>query len=510
MKTAIVRNALLFSTLLFFVWGCGADEVRQVKPDIRVIPTHQTEAGENLLDYGPVPVLNRSSLSILVVNAGRAPLTLSALDLSGDEGAFRVEFAAGTVIQGGGELSLPVVFQPPEEASFVGSITLHHNDESKGPVEIHLDGVGSTVGRVAVEPKVLDFGRVGEGDQEIRRFTIRSEGTAPLIVESIEVIEGAPEFFFLGSTQTPATLPPPVDGLSGGEVSLSVACLPTAATEAVELRGKVLIRTTDPEQREVEVVLLASKNEAPIAVIEPTTGVPAPGDAIALDGSESFDPDGDDPIEFFWRIVDKPHNSSAFLEDPTAATPTLITDVAGAYRVGLDVVDAAGLSCVHPDGNPAIPCAFHDIDVRSADDVVIELVWDHELPDLDLHLLEGNALLFSDGDCHFANRQPDFGVEGDNSDDPLLVRDALRGYGPEKIVFSQPPEGRFQVSVVYAKSNGPSNLRTTATLRLYIFGVLAAEVSQVLDTPSSRWDVLTFDWPSRTVTELGGVSPLPR
>lgn len=510
MKTAIFRSALLFSSLLALLAACGDDTIRQVQPEIRVIPTHETETGENLLDYGPIPVLNKSRLSLLVVNVGRAPLVLEALELSGDDGAFVVELAPNTVIAGGGELEIPVVFQPPAEAEFKGRITLHHNDRTKEPVEVLLDGVGSTVGRVAVEPRVLDFGRVGQGDQEIRRFTIRSEGTAPLIVESVEIVEGSPEFFFLGSTQTPATLPAPADGLPGGEVSLSVACLPTVETE-VELQGKILIRTTDPDQREVEVQLVASKNEAPVASIEPTTGIPAPGDAIALDGSQSHDPDGDDPIEFFWRIVDKPHNSTAFLDDPTSPTPTLITDVAGAYRIGLDVVDAAGLSCVHPEGNPAIPCAFQDIEVRSADDVIIELVWDHEQPDLDLHLLEGSAALFSDGDCHWANRNPDFGVSGDPSDDPSLVRDALRGYGPEKIVFSNPPEGRFQVSVVYAKTNGQSKtLPTTATLRLFVFGILAAEVSQTLDTPSTRWDVLTFDWPSRSVTELGGVSPLGR
>lgn len=508
MKTTIVRHALVFSTLVLLLAGCGTDQIGTVKPDIRVVPTHQTDDGQNLLDYGKVPVLNRSTLSLHVVNLGRAALTLETLELAGDEGVFRVDLPDGTVLQGGQDLEIPVVFQPQAEADYEGRITLHHNDPSKGPIEVLLDGVGSTVGRVAVEPRLLDFGRVGEGEQEIRRFTIRSEGTAPLIVESIEVIEGSPAFFFLSSTQTPASLPAPADGLPGGEVALSIACLPTVESP-VDLHGKVLIRTTDPEQREVEVELVASKNEAPVAIIGPTSGVPAPGDAIALDGRESHDPDGDDPIEFFWRVVDKPHTSEAYIEDPTSPTPRLITDVAGVYRVGLDVVDAAGLSCSHPQGNPALPCAFRDVEVLSADDVVVELIWDREVPDLDLHLMEGDAPLFSAGDCHWANREPDFGEQGNPADDPYLVRDALKGYGPEEIVLSAPSAGRFHVAVVYSKANGPTPVQTKATVRVFFYGILAAEVSQVLQAPSDRWDVLTFDWPSRTITELGGVSPLP-
>lgn len=511
METAILRQAVfLLSALLLFASGCGTDQVGKVQPDIKVVPSHRTGDGENLLDYGKVPVLNRRTLPILVLNLGRAPLLIETLEFSGDDGAFQVDLPPNTTIPVGGELEIPVVFQPPSEDEFAARVTVHHNDKTKAPVDILLDGIGSTVGRVLVEPQLLDFGRVGEGDQEIRRFAIRSVGTAPLVVESVEIIEGGPEFFFLGSTQTPATLPAPADGLPGGEVNLSIACLPTSMTVGDDLRGKVLIRTTDPDLREVEVELVGSRNRAPVAVIEPTTGVPAPGDSIALDGSLSSDPDGDQPLQFFWRVVDKPHLSNAIIDDPTSPTPSLLTDVSGAYRVGLDVVDAAGLSCVHPEGNPAVPCAFRDIEVRAADDVVIELVWDEKLPDLDLHLIEGNGSIFSDRDCHWANPNPDFGAGGDGSDDPFLVRDALKGYGPERIVFSHPPEGQFKVSVVYAKTNGATRTNTNATLRLFIFGILAAEITQPLQTPGTRWDVLTFDWPSRTITELGNVSAIPQ
>lgn len=501
MRSAVLRRLVAPIATLALV-ACGEENLGQVEPSIRVVATHRDEAGNRLIDFGPVPVLITEKRALLVSNEGMAPLTLRALTITADDDAFRSEAVSEPVVlRPGEERELEVAFQPPAEAEFSGVLVLEHDDPDDPPIEVGLVGTGSTVGRAEVEPRTVDFGRVGEGTMETRTVYVRSVGTARLVVESIE-LAGAPEFSILGSTSTPVDLPPPTGGAAGGEIALVIACAPGPDTGDEPMEGTLTLRTTDPENREVVIGLSATVNRAPIARIEPTSGVPAPGDAIPLDGSASGDPDGDEPIAFAWRIHRMPFGSNARIEGADTATPTLVTDVAGSYVVGLDVADATGLSCLHPQGNPNVPCTTREVVVKPADDLVFEVVWDHDRTDLDIHLLVSGAELYSGRDCYYGNPNPDFGTIGDGTDDPRLTRDVLAGFGPERIVYSDPPEGSFDLVVVFAKTNGAADPLTRATVRVYVYGILAAELTREMSFPDERWDALTIEWPSATITPL--------
>ena len=69
--------------------------------------------------------------------------------------------------------------------------------------------------------------------------------------------------------------------------------------------------------------------------------------AVYLDGSKSYDPDGDS-ITYAWSITQKPASSTAYLIDPTAAQPTLVADLLGTYVIELIVTDNQGLDSL-PD-----------------------------------------------------------------------------------------------------------------------------------------------------------------
>lgn len=59
---------------------------------------------------------------------------------------------------------------------------------------------------------------------------------------------------------------------------------------------------------------------------------------LVLDGRGSSDPNGD-PLTYSWTLVSRPEGSSATLDQPESATPTLFTDIVGDYLIQLVVND---------------------------------------------------------------------------------------------------------------------------------------------------------------------------
>jgi hypothetical protein len=62
---------------------------------------------------------------------------------------------------------------------------------------------------------------------------------------------------------------------------------------------------------------------------------------VQLDGSGSFDPDGD-RLRYTWSFIAKPEGSIAVLSDPNVIKPTFVADALGRYIVQLQVDDGRG------------------------------------------------------------------------------------------------------------------------------------------------------------------------
>lgn len=65
-----------------------------------------------------------------------------------------------------------------------------------------------------------------------------------------------------------------------------------------------------------------------------------PGTEVALDGSNSTDPDGDFTLKYHWTISYKPEGSNAVLSNPDIVNPVLVTDKVGDYVIDLIVTDS--------------------------------------------------------------------------------------------------------------------------------------------------------------------------
>lgn len=79
-------------------------------------------------------------------------------------------------------------------------------------------------------------------------------------------------------------------------------------------------------------------NAKPMAVAGADQLIVEIGSAVSLDGTDSYDTDGD-IINYFWQIVEKPANSLATLSDVTSAQPSFVADIHGDYIFSLTTSD---------------------------------------------------------------------------------------------------------------------------------------------------------------------------
>lgn len=469
--------------------ACPREGVQQVRP--------QLQPPGNLVDFGTVPVLNEKTVEVELQSLGRAKLTVSNVSLAQDDGIFSiVSFPAS--IEGGDVDKLVLKFVPQAEAEYGNTLSFDSDDEEHPHLEISLKGVGSTRAVVTVEPETLDFGRAAECGSSVLLFSVKSTGTADLVINSIGFLDGGSDAFsFVGSTRTPATVKTtdPETGLPG-EIQVTVRAAAPAGSEGT-LTGTIRLETTDPDRREVLLPVTAVVNKAPVATIAPLP-VGAPGQVVTLDGAGSSDADGDTPLTYAWTMRSKPLSSNTVISpvDQPTATMTLDPSVPGQYEVQLDVTDATGAKSCQP--------ARATVVATPAQKLLVEMFWDNAGTDIDLHVVRNNhsTLFVTPDDCYYQNRTPDWGLLGDASDDPELERDALTGYGPEVFGYVNPVNGTYRVWAYFQNALGSTTPASKVTVRVYQFGVLKAEATRTLSAAKESWKAVDIVWPSGEVTVL--------
>lgn len=434
------------------------------------------------IDFGERPVLDDLSINLHLQNSGRGPMEL-AIHIDGDP-AFTI---VGDVsrLEGGAEADLAVNFRATEMKSYSGKLIIETNENEGSPHELPLTGTGSTAAAAVFDPPSLDFGRVGEGKTVVRRLRITSTGTADLKVLSIGFKQDTSEAFgFVGSTRTPQTLAAHAEGRDDAFAEITVKFSPTA--DHAGTQGALVIETTDPTQPTKEVPLVAAVNLQPVAETGPDLLVP-PGEVVTLDGSASTDPDNDLPLTFQWKLVNQPQGSAAQLAAAGTAKATFVPDLPGGYGVELVVTDAAGLA--------SKPRRLLVTGV-AADKLIVELVWDHPLADLDLHVLRPSDVLDSADDCSWEHPHPDWGVSLDPNDDPVHLGDKLSGFGPERVVYEAPPDGGYRIVVRYVSPQGSPSPLLNATIRIRMYGVIVSEATRPMAITGELWEAGTIVWPT--------------
>lgn len=459
--------------------GCNEDVIITAPPVMQV--------GIRRIEFGAVPVGSASSRTIVIQNSGSGDLRLAEPGFEDNgPGAYRVTGFDRTVSPGS-QGTMTIEFGPPDIRRYESILLITGNDPEVPVSRVSLGGEGYRRGIIEVEPVRVDFGRVDAGAAAVDQVWIRSVGNGDLNIGSVELSPATPTDFSIQSSTAAGPLP------AGQEVPILVAYRPGGDSPPPG-EGLMQIRSDDPFRPLVEVTLVAGLNQAPLADAGPDQDTD-PLETVQLDGNGSTDPDGDLPLAYAWTLVRRPEGSTSALSDPGSDRPFLTPDLVGVYEAELLVSDATGLTSLLPDRAvvTAVP----------AERLLIELVWDSPVADLDLHMLAPGGTLGSRLDCYYGNRRPDWGEPGDPLDDPALKRDDLAGFGPETIGYEQPAGGAYQLLVDYFAAHTPSGREpTTATLRVFVDGILEAEMTRRLEAQGQLWTAGSVLWPEGTVSEV--------
>ena len=230
---------------------------------------------------------------------------------------------------------------------------------------------------------------------------------------------------------------------------------------------------------------------APVAVAGPGAAVKR-WEPVTLDGTESWDPDDEDAELFYtWEVTETP-GGSAILTGEYVADPEFLAGELGLYVVQLWVEDEDQLTSDN--------YAATVIEILPWEDLEVELSWDTTAADLDLHLLQPDGVYFGEGDCFFGQPEPDWGVEGDATDDPALDQDAETAEGTELITLQRPEELDYQVLVHFYDPRDSSRNYATPTVTIRAEGATVAERTGPKLVPGQVWRVGTLDWAGPTFT----------
>lgn len=223
-------------------------------------------------------------------------------------------------------------------------------------------------------------------------------------------------------------------------------------------------------------------------------GCPAPIESVPLatvsPTASCSDPDGT-IASYRWTVDSRPAGSTALPSPADQLGTSFFLDLAGEYVLRFQALSSGG--------DPVASCTV-PIRVVPPEDLHVQLVWNTDFSDVDMHLLgPGGGTYFSSLDCYFGNRQAAWSGPG-TDDDATLDIDDTNGFGPENINIIQPADGTYSLGVHYYCAHGAPP-PTRATIRVYCNGQLARELQRDFDLSQQFWDVATIGWPGCTVTE---------
>jgi len=486
------------------------------------------------LDFGIVLPGTRRAMTVSLENTGTLPVRIMRVHLDGPE-HFAVTIhgvrhrAMIVTARDGIAVSPPIEIAPgtsvPLEVDFESDeLTPEHGSLRVATDELPV-APGVEVGLYANLPApcltistgTIDFGGHAVGATATRGVTLTSCGQRDVVIDDVVITRSAGDRFALEDLAV-AT---PIVIRQGESHEVRVTYTPTRLLgDDGPDRGELALATNTPSATTlVALTGFGSDGICPSARItcEPDTYVVAPLTTLRCFGNGSTDADGDPVQTWQWAAEGPDGQPLGIWQSGQPWTAQLEVLARGRHRISLDVWDGEG----HRSCNTAV----REVEVRDDSGLHIELTW--RTPgdvtetdtgftlggmsvgsDLDLHVLHEDASAYFDdtGDTYWLNPTPNWAGAG-SVDDPEMVRDDTDGGGPEIVLIDRPELDRtYTVGVHYWDDwgYGPA----LATLRVWKFGELVHEWTEVTLVTQDLWHALTIHWPSGEVHRLGDGAPL--
>lgn len=499
------------------------------KPNSTTLDTFAVIRVPSSLELRAAPGESTSEI-IAIENRGTGSLSLGAVSIEPD-GALTISWpdpastddpSADTMsppddeVEPGGRALLRVTYAPSGTEASDAVIAIDTNDPTTPRATVSVTGrpphcLELTVG----DDALAEFGSVKVGETFEMQVVLENCSAEQQTVSRFELLDPNSPFTLSSLNAVPFTLP------VAGSVTASLEFAPLMPVNA----STQLVAETENALATVDVVGDGTDLDCPVALatasviggdgMMATTLDVVPLQTIQLDASASTSRAGGAPAVYNWSLVSKPRDSAAVLdvtEDP--ARPGLFVDVAGDYVIELELEERDGTVSCEP--------ARITISATPNESIYVELTWDTPGDpdqsdmtgsDLDLHYLdlqEGRQFGDHPYDCYWNNKTPDWGVLGDDSDDPSFDRDDLDGLGPESVTHNN-PAGSVVDPLLYAVGVDYYDDRdfgaSSASLKIFVDGQIKLDLrDKSLAEDGLFWLVGGISWPSKEVTITDTVS----
>ncbi|MFC1609377.1 hypothetical protein ACFL6C_00325 [Myxococcota bacterium] len=477
-------------TLACLIWitACGGDDLTPVPhqplieeetfPDIYASPTWHA--------YGTIAMEGVGNQTFEVGNTGTDVLMINTLTISGtDAAAFSIiddEVSDATIPPEGNALAVSISFAPVRAGTQAAILEIPSNDPDENPLELELHGVGVLTGDAPVAVCNVEPESVYVPGQTAEWIGSGSYDPAGLTLVGFA--------WRLSSKPTDSNAFMP-----------SCSHLPDCGPFVADVPGNYVAELTVQNEigltNSCTVSLEATVGGGPVAVcdVHPRVVHP-PFESATWLGSGSHDPNGFVVVSHTWQLTSTPSGSATTM--PSCSTPDcgpFTPDVAGIYTAKLTVENELG----HTDSCTAT------LEAVPAEELWVEMFWEHSGDDMDLHLLAPGGTPRSSTDCYFANCVGggflDWGQSGFGGDDPALDLDDIPGTGPENINVSSPSTGTYGVFVhdYPMSSYTPGN---NVTVNVYVNGNPVYSDTRTIVGEDSDEYFCQIEWPSGVVTPL--------
>lgn len=528
--------------------GCAEEKFDFILPQIAVDACSESVvvvAGRKLggtsncgAPFGEAVISTDSSKLVRIFNPSSVPLTITRISLEkGDQSPFRIDHAPQRIDAGkDGEVQLS--YRADREIEVMDDLLIESNagNLTKGEVirvKVTAKGVDRGLPSLELSSQGCEFGPIAIEQAAQCEITLRNKGQRTLLIESLQ-IEGSelsnPASAELAAFQFQGKKPVSGEKIEKGKsIQLFVRFLPHEPGQA---SGKLRVKSNDPMEPIQEVSLSGEGVLPPIAVcgiktvngqqFSRTKGIePLDNVVVTAEGSHATAPNATLKA-FEWKVVRRPPGSTMEPHQPTEMeTPFYFSnnaygvDLAGQYAVQLTVEDSNNIRSTNE--------CLVEFEAIPSDSIHVQLVWDTEYGDMDLHLMKKDdqnqfcaSSLNARGtpgpiakrcetvqfdDCNYGNCRPSRSSKGPDWDgleqtpsdgDPTLDVDDTSGFGPENINIGAALHGSYLVSVHSYSGGRPSG----NTVRIYLYGQLAAEFYKVL-APDEWWETAIIHLPDQ-------------